>query len=86
MIFNSLPFLAFMCLFFPIYFSLKGKARLLFCLAASYFFYGYWDWRFLSLILLSTIIDFSIGKRIGELHEEEGRSKEKKQLLIASMI
>ncbi|MEN0049170.1 MAG: MBOAT family O-acyltransferase [Bacteroidota bacterium] len=65
---------------------MKGKARLLFCLAASYFFYGYWDWRFLSLILLSTIIDFSIGKRIGELHQEEGRSKEKKQLLIASMI
>jgi len=60
--------------------------RLFFCLAASYFFYGYWDWRFLSLILASTLIDFSIGKRIGKLHQEEGRGKEKKQLLIASII
>ncbi|MEM8526820.1 MAG: MBOAT family O-acyltransferase [Bacteroidota bacterium] len=86
MIFNSLPFLAFIFLFFPIYFSLTGKARLLFCLAASYFFYGYWDWRFLTLILASTLIDFSIGKRIGALHEEKGRSKAKKQLLIVSLV
>jgi D-alanyl-lipoteichoic acid acyltransferase DltB (MBOAT superfamily) len=33
---------------------------------ASYIFYGWWDWRFLSLILFSTLVDFSVGKALGK--------------------
>ncbi|MFN4813544.1 MAG: MBOAT family O-acyltransferase [Bacteroidia bacterium] len=35
-----------------------------FLLIASYVFYGYWDWRFCALLILSTIIDFYIGLKI----------------------
>ncbi|WP_371412745.1 MBOAT family protein [Kordia sp. SMS9] len=33
-------------------------------LIASYVFYGWWDWRFLSLILFSTVVDFFVAKAI----------------------
>ena len=53
MIFNSLPFLVFVAIFIPLYFALKGRARLLLALAGSYLFYGWWDWRFLGLLVAS---------------------------------
>jgi D-alanyl-lipoteichoic acid acyltransferase DltB (MBOAT superfamily) len=64
MIFNSLEFALFFPIVFVIYwFVLKNKlkAQNFFLLAASYFFYGWWDWRFLSLLFLSSTIDFSVG-------------------------
>lgn len=82
MIFNSLPFLIFIAAFLPIYFSLKGKSRILFCLVASYFFYGWWDWRFLSLIVISTCIDYALALQI----EKTDDNKQRKQLLILSLI
>jgi alginate O-acetyltransferase complex protein AlgI len=59
--FNSIPFLFFILLFFPLYFGTKGRWRMWVCLLASYFFYGCWDWRFLSLILFSTVLDWWFG-------------------------
>ena len=82
MIFNSLAFLVFIGAFLPIYFSLKGRARLLLCLAGSYFFYGWWDYRFLSLILTSTCIDYFVGLKLDD-EEDEGK---RKRLLIISMV
>ena len=82
MIFNSLVFLVFIVVFLPIYFNLKGRARLLFTLVSSYFFYGWWDWRFLSLIAFSTLIDYFVGLR---LEQEETQSK-RKNLLLLSMV
>ena len=82
MIFNSLDFLVFVALFIPVYFFLKGRARLLWALAGSYFFYGYWDWRFLSLIAISTAVDFILGAKMHEEFEE----KKRKQLLWMSML
>jgi alginate O-acetyltransferase complex protein AlgI len=67
MVFNSLEFLIFLPAVFGVYwFFLKKDLKLqnLFILAASYLFYGWWDWRFLSLILLSSIVDYIIGLRI----------------------
>jgi alginate O-acetyltransferase complex protein AlgI len=61
MIFNSLTFLVFLAIFFPLYFATKGRVRMLLCLAAGYIFYGWWDWRFLSLIVFTTVMDFSFG-------------------------
>lgn len=43
-------------------------------LLASYFFYGWWDWRFLFLILFSTILDYAIGLLLNE-NESDHRRK-----------
>ena len=61
MVFNSLEFLVFITLFLLLYFSLHGRARLWLCLLGSYLFYGWWDWRFLGLIGLTTLMDYSLG-------------------------
>ncbi len=82
MIFNSLTFLVFIAAFIPIYFSLKGRARLLWALSGSYFFYGWWDWRFLSLIAISTMVDFYLGASM----DKEEDDKKRKRLLIMSMV
>lgn len=72
MLFNSIDFFVFLSLvfigyWFVTYKSLKMQNVLL--LLASYVFYGWWDWRFLSLIALSTIIDYTAGSRIYESKE-----------------
>ena len=82
MIFNSLAFFAFIGIFFPVYFMLKGKARLWLCLVGSYFFYGWWDERFLTLIIFSTLIDYSIGLML----DKEVVQKRRKRLLTISMV
>ncbi|HHM21653.1 MAG TPA: MBOAT family protein, partial [Bacteroidetes bacterium] len=82
MVFNSLTFLVFAALFIPIYFWLKGRARLLWALAGSYVFYGWWDWRFLSLIIISTLVDFVLGAAM----DKEENEKKRKRLLLMSMV
>lgn len=82
MIFNSLAFLIFIAAFLPVYFNLKGKFRLTFCLIASYFFYGWWDWRFLILILTSTLVDFYVGLKLSNTEKKAQRKK----LLVASIL
>ncbi len=52
-------------------------------LAGSYLFYGWWDWRFLSLIAISTLVDFSLGAAI---HKEQTDEKKRRRLLILSMV
>lgn len=64
MTFNSLEFAIFLPLVFILYwFLFKNKLRSqnFLIVAASYVFYGWWDWRFLSLIIFSTLIDYFIG-------------------------
>lgn len=82
MFFNSLTFLVFISIFFVLYFAVKGMPRLVLCLVASYLFYGYWDWRFLTLIVISTCIDFFVGRQLSETKEEPKRKK----LLYLSII
>ena len=64
MLFNSFIFLFFLTLVIPLYFILPRNYRKYFLILASYFFYGYWDWRFCSLLLTSTIVDFYVSKYI----------------------
>ncbi len=85
MLFNSLDFAIFLPLVFLLYwfatqFNLRFQNLLL--LAASYFFYGWWDWRFLSLIILSTLIDFFVGRRL----EVESSPSKRKYLLLVSIV
>ncbi|MEM9555601.1 MAG: MBOAT family protein [Acidobacteriota bacterium] len=65
MVFNSLEFAAFFCAVFCAYWCLPRRAQNRFLLVASYVFYGAWDWRFLGLIVLSTGVDFLIGRALG---------------------
>ena len=64
MLFNSLDFAIFLPIVFLLYwFVTKNNLRLqnFLIVLASYIFYGCWDWRFLSLIIFSTLVDYSIG-------------------------
>jgi D-alanyl-lipoteichoic acid acyltransferase DltB (MBOAT superfamily) len=58
MFFDSPVYIAFLALVVALYWQLQRTQQNQFLLAASYFFYGWWDWRFLLLIALSTVVDF----------------------------
>jgi len=76
MLFNSLEFAVFLPLVFAAYWLLasKGvKVQNLLLLIASYVFYGWWDYRFLSLIIFSSIVDFWVGKKMAAAKEEVRR-------------
>ncbi len=64
MLFNSYSFLLFLPIVFAGYWLLARKREWqnVFVVAASYFFYGYWDWRFLSLIALTTLSSWVAGR------------------------
>lgn len=60
MLFFDIPFFVLFAVVFPLNFILKGQLRITMLLLASYVFYGWWDWRFLSLLLISTWVDYSV--------------------------
>ena len=67
MLFNSLDFAIFLPIVFVLYWFVVNKnlkAQNLLIVISSFVFYGWWDYRFLSLILFSTIVDYSIGLKL----------------------
>ncbi len=67
MLFNSLDYALFLPTVFLLYwfvFKSNLKIQNLFLLLASYFFYACWNWKFLALIILSTLINYYLGKWI----------------------
>ncbi|MUH36587.1 MBOAT family protein [Zobellia amurskyensis] len=85
MLFNSVDFAIFLPLVFFLYwfvFPKKLKLQNLLIVLASYVFYGWWDWRFLSLIAFSTIVDYSIGRALAR---ENGLNK-RNMLLWTSIL
>lgn len=83
MLFNSIDF----ALFFPTVFLLywvvakRLKLRNVFLLVASYVFYGWWDWRFLFLIVISSLVDFYVGNKLAKTQANNAR----KGLLFISL-
>ena len=75
MLFNSLTFFGFIIIvFFSFWFLLKTiKKQNLFILIASYIFYGWWDYRFLFLILFSTLLDYYLSQNIYKTNKETQR-------------
>ena len=70
MLFNSLEFIIFFLIFFFSYwfiFNKNIKLQNLLILCSSYFFYAWWDWRFLILIIISSFTDYLIGIQIENL-------------------
>src|SRR6476659_9495343 len=61
MVFNSLHFLWFFVVVYALYRLLPHRAQNWLLLVASYYFYASWDWRFLGLLIASTLVDFSCG-------------------------
>ena len=84
MLFNSLDFAVFFPIVFILYWIVAKHLTLrnVLILVASYVFYGWWDWRFLFLIAISTLVDFFVGKAI---YKSENTSK-RKQLLSISLL
>lgn len=82
MLFNSFTYLSFILIVIPVYYFLPAKLKNVFLLLCSYLFYAYWDWRFCSLVAVTTITVFLCGKFIAS-SKEAGR---KKLFLYISLI
>ncbi len=81
--FTTATFLIFFAVVFASYAALRNvSARNVWLLLASYVFYGWWDWRFLSLIALSTVVDFVAAQRI---HRSSARSSRRRWLLLSCL-
>lgn len=61
MLFHTLQFVYFFVIVFGLYLVLPHRGQNLMLLAASLIFYGAWDWRYLSLLILSAVIDYCCG-------------------------
>ena len=86
MLFNSIDFAIFLPVVFLLYWFVTNKSLKLqnmLIVAASYLFYGWWDWRFLSLILFSSLVDFSVGIA---LSKEENETKRKFWLWTSILV
>ncbi len=82
MLFNSIAFFLFLVLVYAVYRALPQRGQNRWLLAASYFFYGAWDWRFLGLILLSTVIDYFIGLALAASSD----ARRRKLLVTTSVV
>jgi alginate O-acetyltransferase complex protein AlgI len=84
MLFNSIDFAIFLPIVFLIYWYIINKNLKLqnvFLVVSSYVFYGWWDWRFLSLIVFSTLVDYILG----QLMAKETKSYKRKLFLYISI-
>ena len=70
MTFNSLQYAGFLAGVVIVYWRLPLRGQNLLLLAASYWFYGSFDWRFLALLLTSTTTDFTVGLLMNR-HDDE---------------
>jgi alginate O-acetyltransferase complex protein AlgI len=82
MLFNSFAFLVFLPIFMAAYWATHGRARLWVMLVASLIFYAWWDWRFLFLLLFSSIVDYSIGIALDNEQEALARHR----LIVLSIL
>jgi len=82
MLFDTPIYLLFLCLVTMCYWRLGFRNQNRFLLVASYLFYGWWDWRFLCLMIASTVIDYFIAIKISEAKDPRVR----KSLLVLSLV
>lgn len=73
MLFNSLQFAVFLPIVFFLYWFVTNKslkAQNILLLVSSYFFYACWDWRFLFLLVFSTLLDYYTGIKMAEAKDQ----------------
>lgn len=83
MLFNSVEFWVFFPACLAAFWAAPPRWRNLVLLVASYVFYGFWDWRFLGLILLSTGVDHACALAI---HRATRRVAKRRFLLISLVV
>jgi D-alanyl-lipoteichoic acid acyltransferase DltB (MBOAT superfamily) len=86
MLFNSIDFAVFLPIVFAIYWLVPNnriRIQNFVLLVASYVFYGWWDWRFLSLIIISSIVDFVVGIA---MHRQQSEVRRKLLLIISLSV
>ena len=86
MLFNSIDFAIFLPIVFILYwfvFNKNLKQQNWLIVVSSYVFYGWWDYRFLSLVFFSTMVDYTIGVL---LSNEEEQKKRKIYLWISMFV
>jgi alginate O-acetyltransferase complex protein AlgI len=86
MFFNSIDFAVFLPIVFILYWLIGSKSlklQNLLIVIASYVFYGWWDWMFLSLIFFSTVVDFSVGQK---LKTEDNQTKRNILLWVSIIV
>src|SRR5438132_5182521 len=81
MFFDSTVYLVFLVLVTVLYWRLRFRAQNCFLLLASYFFYGWWDWRFLLLMGTSTVVDFFVARGLDGFSQ----LRQRRALLILSL-
>jgi alginate O-acetyltransferase complex protein AlgI len=81
LLFDTPIYFLFLTLVVLFYWRLSWRRQNIFLLCASYFFYGWWDWRFLLLMIFSTTVDYLIAQRIAE----EPAGTRRRTLLIVSL-
>jgi alginate O-acetyltransferase complex protein AlgI len=81
-LFDSPVYFLFLTIVVFVYWRLTWRKQNWMLLAASYFFYGWWDWRFLGLMMLSTTLDYFIAFRIAGADDPRRR----KAFLILSLV
>ena len=79
MLFNSFEFVIFFSIVFFVYYKSYNNLKFqnVILLVSSYVFYGWWDWRFLSLIIISSISDYLIGYAIDKNNNKKQRKHQR---------
>ena len=88
MLFNSYTFFFFLIVVFLLYWGIgarRMRAQNVLILVASYVFYGWWDYRFLSLIFISSVIDFVLGLRIQDSDDHRARKSYLTMSVLANL-
>lgn len=86
MLFNSISFIIYFPIVVFIYFVIPKKARYLWLLLASYFFYMCWNAKYAVLLLYSTAVTYVSGLLIDRCDRKEGLEKRKKLFVALSFI
>jgi D-alanyl-lipoteichoic acid acyltransferase DltB (MBOAT superfamily) len=82
MLFNSWVYAVFLPAVLSIYYVLNRRSQNIFLAVASYVFYGWWDYRFCSLLFISTIVDYTCGRRM----EHAGASERRLWLWVSCCV
>ncbi len=73
MIFNSWTFGVFFFMVYLLYLKLEHRQQNVLLLIASWVFYGFWDYRFLLLLWISTVVDYSVGMGLNRTTDSRAR-------------
>jgi len=85
-LFNTLVFGVFFAVVWPAWWVLPPRVKKAWLLLASFVFYGWWDWRFLSLLLLSGLVDFFVAAAMPDDDGTEATSWRRRRLLTTSVV